>query len=240
MLEEVKGDDEKGGDDDKAGSSGQPLAARESSNGKLKQQSNGGNGARKEYQKNDNVEYYSETHKEWLPAVITNVDADGRIMLNVKPNVWLGLEVQAAKVRPRSSGGAAASQEGGNASAPERPPRPTGTAERGGGTGNSPARRSDERRPGSQPRNMARQPSQDGMRRQNSRDAVGARQSEAERFPTPGARRPARDASPRQGGGGGGAAGIPSGRQPTPDRAPARRSNSGRRDREGSAGPGRR
>ena len=26
-----------------------------------------------------------------LPAVITNVDPDGRIMLNVKPNVWLGL-----------------------------------------------------------------------------------------------------------------------------------------------------
>jgi len=236
MLDEVKGEEEEKDEKATGGNRSAPSGTAE----RRSTAQGGGGDAAGNYFKNDNVEYYSETHKEWLPAVVTNVDPDGRIMLNVKPNVWLGLEVQAAKVRPRSSGGAAASQEGGNASVPERPPRPTGTAERGGGTGNSPARRSDERRPGSQPRNMARQPSQDGMRRQNSRDAVGARQSEAERFPTPGARRPARDASPRQGGGGGGAAGIPSGRQPTPDRAPARRSNSGRRDREGSAGPGRR
>merc|ERR1719446_445770 len=61
------------------------------------------------YCKGDNVQYYSETHGEWLPATITNVDADGRIMLNVKPNVWISLEVQNAKVRPK--GGAAAASE---------------------------------------------------------------------------------------------------------------------------------
>ncbi|CAK0854832.1 unnamed protein product [Prorocentrum cordatum] len=53
------------------------------------------------YRKNEVVEYYSETHKEWLPASITNVDAEGRIMLNVKPNVWLSLDVQGSKVRPK-------------------------------------------------------------------------------------------------------------------------------------------
>lgn len=53
------------------------------------------------YVKNQAVEYYSPTHKEWLPASVTGVDADGRIMLNVKPNVWLSLELQSDRVRPR-------------------------------------------------------------------------------------------------------------------------------------------
>lgn len=45
------------------------------------------------------VEFYSETHSDWLPATITDVDADGRIMLDVKPNVWLTHELQATLVR---------------------------------------------------------------------------------------------------------------------------------------------
>lgn len=53
------------------------------------------------YLKNDFAEYYSETHGEWLPATITNVDAPGRVMLNIKPNAWISLEVQAKKVRPK-------------------------------------------------------------------------------------------------------------------------------------------
>jgi len=55
------------------------------------------------YACNEAVEFYSETHKEWLPATVTNADAEGRIMLNVKPNVWLSLEVQAARVRRLSA-----------------------------------------------------------------------------------------------------------------------------------------
>merc|ERR1719330_1038549 len=55
------------------------------------------------YVKNQAVEYYSPTHKEWLPASVTGVDADGRVMLNVKPNVWLSLELQSERVRPRQT-----------------------------------------------------------------------------------------------------------------------------------------
>eukprot|EP00932_Pfiesteria_piscicida_P004253 SRR837773.14155.p1 GENE.SRR837773.14155~~SRR837773.14155.p1 ORF type:complete len:228 (+),score=43.89 SRR837773.14155:22-684(+) len=53
------------------------------------------------YSKNALVEYYSPTHQEWLPATVTNTDIDGRIMLNVKPNVWLSLDLQSERVRPR-------------------------------------------------------------------------------------------------------------------------------------------
>lgn len=60
------------------------------------------------YSKRDKVEYLSATHQEWLPAIITAVDAQGQILMDVKPNTWLPVEVQAEKVRPRQ-----------NASAPE-------------------------------------------------------------------------------------------------------------------------
>jgi len=55
------------------------------------------------YIKADLVEYYSPTHGEWLPATVTNVDPEGRCMLNVKPNVWLSKELQAQRVRPRQT-----------------------------------------------------------------------------------------------------------------------------------------
>jgi len=196
MLDEVKGEEDKGEDERATGARSAPSASAEKAqSGSASQDATG------KYQKNDNVEYYSETHREWLPAVVTNVDPDGRIMLNVKPNAWLSLEVQAQKVRPRQDGAAAgASQE--NAS--ERPPR-NSSAPRPPRTGEaSPARRSEERRPDSQRRSpAARQGSQDALRRQNSR--------EAERYPTPGARRPGREASPRRDVGA-------AGRQSTPQR----------------------
>eukprot|EP00913_Durusdinium_trenchii_P020084 g18873.t1 len=53
------------------------------------------------YSKNELVEYYSETHGEWLPATVTASNDDGRVQLNVKPGVWISLEIQGAKVRPR-------------------------------------------------------------------------------------------------------------------------------------------
>jgi NIMA (never in mitosis gene a)-related kinase len=54
------------------------------------------------YTKDQAVEFYSNTHKEWLPAIVTEVEPSGRIQLNVKPNVWLNLEVQAKRVRAKS------------------------------------------------------------------------------------------------------------------------------------------
>jgi len=199
MLDEVKGEDEKGGGDEEKATGGRagPSASGAANASKPAATESTGN-----YQRNDNVEYYSETHKEWLPAVITNVDPDGRVMLNVKPNVWLGLEVQGAKVRPREgASGAGASQ----AKEAERPPRGSSGARpppTGGAGGASPARRSGS---------AARQPSADKkMVRGGSRD--GLQSGPAERFPTPGSRRPGRDASPRRD------LDAP-GRQSTPDRA---------------------
>lgn len=56
------------------------------------------------YSKHDLVEYYSATHAEWVPATVTSVDHQGHILMDVKPNTWISLEVQADKVRPPSDG----------------------------------------------------------------------------------------------------------------------------------------
>jgi len=55
------------------------------------------------YQKNALVEYHSHTHKDWLPATVVNTDAEGRIVIDLKPNTWMSLETQAHDVRPRRS-----------------------------------------------------------------------------------------------------------------------------------------
>merc|ERR1719313_2272961 len=53
------------------------------------------------YSKKDKVEYYSATHKEWLPASVIDVNKTFEILMDVKPNTWIPLEAQAEKVRPR-------------------------------------------------------------------------------------------------------------------------------------------
>jgi len=55
------------------------------------------------YQKNSLVEYHSNTHKDWLPSIVINVDAEGRIIIDLKPNTWMNLDMQAQGVRPRRS-----------------------------------------------------------------------------------------------------------------------------------------
>lgn len=55
------------------------------------------------FRKSDKVEYWSDTHKEWLPATVKDVDADGRVIVDLKPKTWLTLEVQSQRVRPRQS-----------------------------------------------------------------------------------------------------------------------------------------
>lgn len=47
----------------------------------------------------DVVEYYSETHKEWVESEVIDSDSAGSVILNVKPNTWLTPDVQATKVR---------------------------------------------------------------------------------------------------------------------------------------------
>eukprot|EP00929_Paragymnodinium_shiwhaense_P118585 TRINITY_DN904_c0_g2_i1.p1 TRINITY_DN904_c0_g2~~TRINITY_DN904_c0_g2_i1.p1 ORF type:complete len:618 (+),score=75.41 TRINITY_DN904_c0_g2_i1:94-1947(+) len=54
------------------------------------------------YSKGDLVEYLSTAHKGWLPARVINVNAAGSIIIDLKPNTWIGVEEQATKVRPRS------------------------------------------------------------------------------------------------------------------------------------------
>lgn len=86
------------------------------------------------YKTGDEVEYWSATHKDWLPATVTNADENGRIIINLKPNTWVSKEEVAAKVRrktlarqasplrrPSSVRGRAASPMQRNAF-PERPP----------------------------------------------------------------------------------------------------------------------
>lgn len=154
MLDEVKG----GGDEDaKPAASAASGAAGSSEAAAPRTSAKGGGESAGSYQKNQAVEYYSETHGEWLPATVTNVEeGSGRIMLNVKPNVWLSLEIQTAKVRPKQAaapnGDAKARESGGS-----RPPA-TGPPQ-------SPARR---REPSA---GMGRQPSRDGLADRGGRGA---------------------------------------------------------------------
>jgi len=57
------------------------------------------------YRKDDLVEYYSVTHGEWLPAIVTDADPLGRVMIDLRPGVWLSSEVQATKMRRRGRAG---------------------------------------------------------------------------------------------------------------------------------------
>jgi len=93
MLEEVKKEEES--------TAGSARPAAQSAPKPSTSSGKGNSDVAGSYTKNQLVEYYSPTHGEWLPATVTNTDADGRIMLNVKPNVWLSLELQGQRVRPR-------------------------------------------------------------------------------------------------------------------------------------------
>jgi NIMA (never in mitosis gene a)-related kinase len=53
------------------------------------------------YRRGDFIEYHSSTHKDWLPASVASVDAEGRIVIDLKPNTWISRETQAQQVRPR-------------------------------------------------------------------------------------------------------------------------------------------
>lgn len=59
------------------------------------------------YGKGDLVEYFSSSHKAWLPATVINTDSDGRIVIDLKPNTWMSNEDQAGKIRRRRSVAAA-------------------------------------------------------------------------------------------------------------------------------------
>eukprot|EP00440_Ansanella_granifera_P020545 gb/GFBE01022313.1/.p1 GENE.gb/GFBE01022313.1/~~gb/GFBE01022313.1/.p1 ORF type:complete len:661 (+),score=110.18 gb/GFBE01022313.1/:1-1983(+) len=54
------------------------------------------------YSTNDQIEYYSSSHGDWLPATVTKTDGDGRIIIDLKPNTWISKEDQASKVRLRA------------------------------------------------------------------------------------------------------------------------------------------
>jgi NIMA (never in mitosis gene a)-related kinase len=53
--------------------------------------------------KGDKIEYWSESHKEWLPATVVEHDSAGQIRIDLKPGQWLDGEVQSIRVRQRPS-----------------------------------------------------------------------------------------------------------------------------------------
>merc|ERR1712232_1416413 len=57
----------------------------------------------KVYRTGDLVEYFSATHKAWIPARVTCTDGSGRIMVDVKPDTWTATEQQAWQIRPRAT-----------------------------------------------------------------------------------------------------------------------------------------
>merc|ERR1712217_956802 len=53
------------------------------------------------YSKDDEVEYKSVSHNAWLLCIVTAVDSEGRVMLSIKPNVWVSVDLQGERVRPK-------------------------------------------------------------------------------------------------------------------------------------------
>lgn len=83
------------------------------------------------YRKGDLVEYLSTSHKEWLPAVVHQVDVTGRIIIDLKPTTWITKEEQAAKIRPRR--GVAPSPRPSSRGPPSAAPSRPGSVGGGGG-----------------------------------------------------------------------------------------------------------
>mmetsp|Transcript_54094 Transcript_54094/g.142495 ORF Transcript_54094/g.142495 Transcript_54094/m.142495 type:complete len:555 (+) Transcript_54094:115-1779(+) len=60
-----------------------------------------------QYKQGDLIEYHSNTHQDWLPASVLQVDALGRVIIDLKPNTWMNPQEQAGKLRPRRGRGGA-------------------------------------------------------------------------------------------------------------------------------------
>jgi len=89
------------------------------------------------YKKNELVEYFSSTHRDWLPAVVINVDMEAKIIIDLKPNTWLDKNEQTAKIRRR--GKDAGPQRPGGAASPLRQRNPCGPGSRANTPGRSPS-----------------------------------------------------------------------------------------------------
>jgi hypothetical protein len=70
------------------------------------------------YKKSDLIEYYSNSHKDWLPATVINVDYEGRIIIDLKPNTWISRDEQSTRVRLRKVAAGLNSRPGSRAASP--------------------------------------------------------------------------------------------------------------------------
>lgn len=74
------------------------------------------------YRKGDLVEYYSSTHKDWLPAKVIDYDSStGSIIIDLKQKTWLTMLEQSTKIRPRQSKQSAAGAPATPSAAPAVP-----------------------------------------------------------------------------------------------------------------------
>jgi len=97
------------------------------------------------YKKSDLVEFYSNSHKDWLPATIINVDYEGRITIDLKPNTWISRDEQSTRVRPRKSAAGLNSRPGSRCASPMMRSPSAGGFDRGL-RGNTPSRQPSPRR----------------------------------------------------------------------------------------------
>jgi NIMA (never in mitosis gene a)-related kinase len=137
------------------------------------------------YKKGDLVEYFSATHKDWLPAVVVNVDMEGKIVIDLKPNTWLRKDEQAEKIRRRGKQDAVPPRAGHGGASPLRQRSPS-----------APGRERDPGCPGS------RAPSREASPARPSQRSPSREASPAPRGGTPWRNRaetPSRAASPHGG-----------------------------------------
>jgi NIMA (never in mitosis gene a)-related kinase len=55
------------------------------------------------YKKGDPIEFWSNSHGEYLPAVVIDTDAQGRIVIDLKPSTWIPKDEQDQKIRARKT-----------------------------------------------------------------------------------------------------------------------------------------
>jgi len=109
------------------------------------------------YKKSDLVEYYSNSHKDWLPATIINVDYEGRIIIDLKPNTWISRDEQATRVRLRKTPAGLNGRPGSRCASPMM--KSPSAAGFDGLRGNTPSRQPSPRRaPSREPPSRAESP----------------------------------------------------------------------------------
>merc|ERR1719253_2301612 len=89
MLEEARACDAAAEQQPNGGADAKPKGSPALAAAALAPPARGPTGGAAGFRKGDLVEYFSGTHKNWLPATVINSDNGGQIVIDLKPNTWI-------------------------------------------------------------------------------------------------------------------------------------------------------